>query len=313
MRRLIGLAGLLVLLTSSVAMAAAPEVVLNQRRVDETRSSVSDGYLVWSANTAAKPQRYNSYVRPDGGSRSRINPVGTRSYSATIDGTTIVYEEADRRDSDLYFTDAATPDRQPPPAGVNTRALEYRPSLSGDLLLFTRSNINRVRPRNAWTRIVLFDLGTDTATILRERSSRAFYLVSDQVNGDWATFESCRFRDFQFRDCQVFLYRISTQELTRLPNPDQQQYAGAVSSDGTVYLVRTGGRRFWRCGRHAKIVRVPLAGPEDVIARLPDGKDALTTFAFDERGGSTTLYLDRVSCDSQRGGIFRIVDADTTT
>ena len=316
MRRLIGLASLFTLFTlftAGIALAAVPEVVLNDPNVDELHSSASNGYLVWSANSEARPGRYISYVRADGGQPVRINPQGTKSYGATIDGTTIVYDEHSHgpRGSDLYFTDAVTPDRQPPPDGVNTRADELRPSLSGDYLLFTRSNFNRVGLRRAWTRVILVDVTTGDQTVLRERSVRRSFLISDQVNGDWATFESCRIRGGAFTNCNVFRYEISTADLTKVPNPGQQQYAGGVSDDGTVYVTRTGFRSHWECGRHSKIVRVPLSGPEQVIARLPDGKDALSMFAFDETGGSTTLYIDRLSCSNFISGIFRIPDADT--
>ena len=312
-RRLIGLASLLTLLMAGIALAATPEVVLNEPNVDEFRSSASDGYLVWSANSEAKPNRYHSYVRADGDQPVRINPTGSKSYGATIDGTTIVYEEHSHgsRGSDLYFTDAVTPDRQPPPDGVNTRADELRPSLSGDYLLFTRSNFNRVGIRRAWTRVILVDVTTGDQTVLRERSVRRFFLISDQVNGDWATFESCR-RGDALTNCNVFRYEISTADLTKVPNPGQQQYGGSVSDDGTVYVTRTGVRSHWECGRHSNIVRVPLSSPEQVIARLPDGNDAFSMFAFDETGGSTTLYIDRLSCSNFISGIFRIPDADTS-
>ena len=314
MRRLIGLASVLTLFTAGISLAAVPEVVLNDPNIDESHSSASDGYLVWSANSEAKPNRYHSYVRADGGQPVRINPTGTKSYAATIDGTTIAYEEHSHgpRGTNLYFTDAETPDRQPPPDGVNTKADEIRPSLSGDYLLFTRSNFNRVGFRRAWTRVILVEISTGDETVLREGLVRRSFLISDQVNGDWATFESCRIRGGAFTNCNVFRYEISTADLTKVPNPGQQQYGGGISDDGTVYVTRTGIRSHWECGRHAKIVRVPLSGPEQVIARLPDDRDALSMFAFDEPGGSTTLYIDRLSCRNGRGGIFRIPDADTT-
>ena len=310
MRRLIVLASLVTLFTAGIALAAV-EVVLNEPNVDEVRSSASDGYLVWSANSEGKPNRYHSYVRADGGQPVRINPTGTHSSGAAIDQTTIVYEEADRRDTDLYFTDAVNPDRQPPPDGVNTRASEFHPSLSGDYLLFTRTNSNRVGFNKSWRRVVLVNLMTGDETVLRERASRRAYLIGDQVNGDWATFESCRFRDFTFSNCNVFRYQISTEDLTKVDNPGQQQYAGGVSGDGTVYMLRSGNRDYWECGRHAKIVRMPITGPGEVISKLTDGRDALTAFAFDEPGGSTTLYFDRFSCSGGTSGIFRIPDADT--
>lgn len=92
-----------------------------------------------------------------------------------------------------------------------------------------------------------------------------------------------------------------------------QQYAGSVSSDGTVYLVRTGNLDHWVCGSHTKLVRVPVGGPGVVIASLPDNKDAFSTFALDEMGGSTTMYFDRFPCGTDVGGIYRIQDADTTS
>ena len=153
---------------------------------------------------------------------------------------------------------------------------------------------------------------TGEETVLRERMSRRSYLVSGQVNGDWATFESCRFKSgFTFVNCNVFRYEISATDLTKIENPGQQQYGGAVSDDGTVYMIRSGKRTFWPCGVHAKVVRVPLTGSGVVIAKLPDGKDARAAFAFNETGGSTTLYFDRFSCRNGRSGIYRIPDADT--
>ena len=310
-----GLVAALALVTNAtVAYAATPEVVLNDPAVRENTPSASDGYLVWSANSEAKPGRFHSYVLADGGSPVRIDPAGGQSRGAAIDGTTIVYEEDFQ---DLGFFDAVTEARSDPPAGVNTPNSEYRPTLSGDWLLFTRDNVNRVSLNNAWRKVVLFNISTSASIVLRKLSYRSHYLVSDQVNGDWATFESCgyRYRRGEYFDCQVYRYQISTEELVQIENPGvpQQQYAGAVSGDGTVYLVRTRNRDHWECGDHARLIRYPLGGPGVVIAKLTEGKDALTTFALDETGGSTTMYFDRFGCGNARDGIYRIPDADTAT
>lgn len=295
-----------------VAFAATSEVVLDDPAVQESTPSASDGYFVWTANSEANPNRFHSYLMAGAGSPVRIDPAGAQSYSAAIDGTTIVYQEyKTSEDDDLWFFDAVTQDRSAPPVGVNTANVEFRPTLSGDWLLFTRTNANRVAWRDAWHKVVLFDVSTSTSIVLQELPSRSTYLVSDQVNGDWATFESCGFRDGQFVDCQVFRYQISTGELVQIANPGVQQYAGALSGDGTVYLVRTRNRDHWACGSHTKLVRSPVDGPEAVIATLPDGMDALETFALDETDGSTTMYFNRFECRSGRVGIYRIVDADT--
>jgi hypothetical protein len=314
-RRLIGLAATLVFVSiAAIAGAATPDQVLDEPGVFEGPSSASDGYLVWSANSAAKPRRFNSYVMAGVGSPVRINPQGTQSHTASIDGTDIVYEEhaSPGADGDLWFYDAMTAVRSAVPDGVNTPNEEYRPTLSGDWLLFTRDDLGRVPFRDARVKVILFDLSAGTGTVLKSLPARGHYLVSDQVNGDWATFESCRFRRGEFFDCQVFLYEISVDTLTEVANPGVQQYAGAVSDDGTVYLTRTRNRDHWNCGSHTKLVRMD-GGNGTVIATLPDGRDALTTFALDETGGSTTLYFDRLRCRNGESGIYRFQDADTTS
>jgi hypothetical protein len=310
-RRLIAVVAGLVIATATIAQAATPEEVLNEPGVDEEVPSASAGYLVWTANSEARPNRYNSYVMADGGSAVRINPGGTHSHAAAIDGITVVYEEDTSEDGDLKFFDAVSEIRSEPPDGVNTANWEHRPSLSGDQLLFTRTNANRAHLRDAWVKVVLFDLSTETSTVLIRLPIRTNYLVSDQVNGDWATFESCRVRRGRFFDCQVHLYDISTETLTEVTNPGVQQYAGGVSADGTVYLVRQRNREHWVCGKATKVVRMD-GGNGTVIATLPEGKEVFNTFAFDE-GGSTTLYIDPARCRNGMGGIARITDADTAT
>lgn len=309
MRRLLGLGLTLALISvEGIAAAATPEVVLNDPAVNERVPSASDGYLVWSADSEARPNRTNSYVMADGGDPVRVNPAGTQSFEAAIDGTTVAYQQVTSDGADIWFYDVLTEERTPAPSGVNTPNWESRPTLSGNWLLFTRL----IFSSKASVRVVLFNLMTDVRIVLREVPSRRHYLVSDQVNGDWATFESCRYMRGRFSNCQVFRYQISTEELVKLPNPGVQQYGGAVSADGTVYLVRTRNRNHWVCGSHTKLVRMD-GGNGTVIATLPDGRDSLTPFALDETGGSTTLYLDRYRCRSSASGIYRIPDADSAT
>ena len=315
MRRSIGLAAILALVVAAAAQAASLDEVLDDPAVNESFSSASDGYLAWTANSEARPRRVHSYVMADAGSPVRVNPNGTQSFGSAIDGTTIVYEEFDGEQNDLWFFDAVTETRSAVPDGANTPNDEYRPTLSGDWLLFTRTNVNRVPLRDAWRKVVLFEISSGTSFVLETLPYRTAYLQSNQVNGDWATFESCAwdFRTGEFSDCQVFQYRISTEELVEVHNPGLQQYSAAVSGDGTLYLVRQGTSKNWRCGKRTKIVRYPVGGPGVVIATLPEDRDAFTTFALDEVGGSTTLYVDRTNCRNGRQGIYRIPDADTAT
>lgn len=314
MRRLVvPLVAMTLVSTANTAFAATPEVVLDVPSQWERMPGVSDGYLVWS-KTNTDNFRSNSYVMADGGSPVRVNRVGTQGWSAAIDGTTVAYDEVDV-DADIVFFDAVTETRSQPPDGVNTPGFEIRPSLSGDWLLFTRSNGNRVERARAARKVILFNLASSTSIVLARVPYRTGYLVSDQVNGDWATFETCDVHRFDYTNCQVHRYRISTGKLVQIANPGvpQQQYAAGVSGNGTIYMVRTRTRDHWRCGDHARLVRYPVGGPPVVIAQLPVALDALEAFAFDEMDGSTTMYFSRFNCQNNRSGIYRINDADTAT
>ncbi len=303
------LAGVVALSVVAVtpASAATPTKVLDEKNVAEISVAASIDYLVWAANSGARPQRFNAYVRPVGGGAAvRVNPSHTMSFTVGIDGSMVVYSVVRRRHpDDLALYDAATGDRPSLPQSVNTKAPELRPSLSGDWLLFTRFL------RNGKGEVVLFNLSTSEQRVLW---SSGGLVQSDQVNGDWATFEHCRGRDNEhLSDCQTFRYQISTEERVKIPNPGKQQYAGGVSQDGTVYIVRGGNSNVWRCGHHARIIRYPLGGPGVVIATMPQGKDAFITFATDQIAGSTTLYFTRIRCSTGDSGIYSIANADTAT
>ncbi len=301
------------LLATAAAYAAVPDKVLDDPRVDESAAAASPDYFAWSQNLRSRPNQYNSYVRPSGGGpRVRVNPVGTKSYSVGIDGSLVVYQFTRREDDNLHSCDAATQTRDPVPDGVNTRLIEERPTISGDWLLFTRDSGNRVRFGRAQSKVILFNVITEESRVLRSDLNRRAYLVSDQVNGDWATFEGCDFgQDTGFSNCNVFRYRISTEALVKIANPGRQQYDAAISQDGTIYMVRTGGPKMWHCGQNTQIVRHPVGGPGVVIAEI--GSDALTAVATGETDSSTTLYVQKFRCSVGRSGIYRIPNADTAT
>ena len=306
MRRWIVVSLTLALLTS-VASAATPDVVLDDPDVSETHPSRSDGYLVWSA-------RGRTFVMPDGGDRVRVNRPDTFSLAAAIDGTTVAYQEIRRNDSDIRFYDATTDEYVALPVGTNTRNWEEDPALFGDWLMFIRSNINRVHRSDAWLRVLLVNLDTDERRKLLDTPYQRHYVATDQVNGDWATYETCRTPSGTFTECNVYLYRISTGTTTTVADTGLQEYAGGVTSDGTVYLVRSGSAQEWLCGRNARIFRVPLGEfPGEPIAALPDGIDALNAFAFEEIDDSVTYDFARLRCRNGAEGIYQIPDADTAS
>jgi hypothetical protein len=299
----------LMLVTGQIAVAATPTAVISTTRVSEFQPSFATGYLVWDQNSIAHPRHFNSFVKPTGQPRIRVNPRGTHSNGAAIDGTTVLYQEVGRRGSNLKLYDVNTGDRTGPGSGVNTRHWEYEPGISADHLFFSRGNFEGSSP---WVRLILYDRLTEQSQVLAEADPRHKYLISNQVNGDWAVWELCRLRDGNFTNCNVFRYQISTDETVRLPNPNRQQYGSAVTSDGTVYYVRTGREDAWVCGAGARLVRYPVGGPATVVASLPKGKDAFSMFAFEEADTSVTLYFDRITCrNGQSGDIYNLTNADT--
>lgn len=316
MRRLLIVCSILVggSLVGSAALAATTAVI-DDPHVDERDPSTSDDYIVWTANSESRPFHYNSFVRPHGGGpRVRVNPLGTQSFYSSIDGSTVVYQQDEGGgDADLRFFDAESGIAGPMPDGVNSRNLEEDPTLSGDWLLYTWTNVNHVGFADARRKVILFNLATVHRRVLVDVPWTRSYVVAGQVSGDWATFDSCRFdfQAFRYYECDVVRYRISTGRAVRLPNPGRQQYAGSVTSDGTVYFVRTAGSTHWRCGAESKILRYPVGGRTELVGDLPDGRDALATFAFEEANDSTVLSFQRLNCGTGLGGIYRIENADS--
>ncbi len=314
LRWFIAIAACTSLLITGVAWAATPIRLLDRPGVQEKNPAASEGYLAW-AEQATKLSGLNVFVKPDGGPRIQMNRRGTVSLFVGMDGTTAVFDvygHSGRRNANIRMFDVLTQTRSRPPAGVNTRQNEFRPSVSGDWLLFTREGGRR-------TRIVLFNTSTSEQRVLMNLRATNHLLGSNQISGDWATFASCDLPGYFFSNCQVHLYQISTDTLTQIPNPDRQQWASSVTSDGTVYFVRGRGRDRWVCGGVEKIVRLPYGGSEAVIARIPEGKHVSSTFALEKSDTTTSVLLGREPCPRRsrqripRGGIFEIPNADTTT
>ncbi len=320
----VGIAAIIaVVVVSGPASATTIEPVLDDPTVVEHGAAASSGHLVWTSSVVvgSEPEfgfdllEPRSYLMVGHGPGIQISE--RYSPSVSIDGTTVVFEKVffgqnhgwDHHDLRMY--DVLTGDVSLPPDGVNTREWEeVQPSISGDWLLFTRhTHFDKELPRY---QVVLFNLTTGEERVIAEHRIRNLW--AGQVNGDWATWESC---DSVFEgddgggvftavNCQVHRYQISTGEKEGISNPGVQQWGAAVSDDGTVYLVRGGRRDEWRCGVNNKIVRLLPDGTSDVIASFPDGIGSAELFAFEEADGSTTLYLDRFDCESHSGGIYRM-------
>ena len=302
-----------VVLSATAAFGGTPTIVLDEPKVDEFAPSASASYLGWSQNSLARPRHYDSFAKPTDGARVRMNAEGTNGYTTALDGTTALFQQVRHGHSDLKMFDLGTKTRSDPPGGVNTLFWEMEPSLSGEHLLFTRTNFRQVPRRRDSVRVILFDTTAGTGTVLADADPRGHFLVSNQVNGDYATWESCGKDSGQFVNCNVFRYRISTDTTVKIPNPDKQQFGSSVSADGTLYFERAGRSDHWECGHNATLYRYPVGGPAVAIAEFAEGKDLFTTFSFLEEDLSTTLYLDRVTCRTGLEGLYSVSNADTTT
>jgi hypothetical protein len=262
-------------------------------------------YFAWSQNRPARPGHHDAYLDITNGptiTTIKLNAKGTLGWGSGIDGTRLVFQEVpnDTDNSGLVLYDISSATRLPTPPGLNSRAWQWGPTMSGDWILYGENS-----RRQDFSRVMLHNTTTDEERIVAQSSYARFSVFQGQVNGDYATYH----RDRRGHS-DVFVYQISTGDRTKVPNPnDRYNYRGAVTADGTAYYVRSAKG----CGNNVRIYRWSVSAPADpvLINDLPDGKEiAGRLFAFND-GSSTALYFDRLSCRSGASDIYRIDDADT--
>ena len=56
-----------------------------------------------------------------------------------------------------------------------------------------------------------------------------------------------------------------------------------------------------------RLVRVPLGGPETVLAAVGAGRDSFHTFALEHSQG-TSLYFESVRCSNRSADVLKIID-----
>ena len=228
-----------------VALAVAGEVWANLTQIpvlttarSEQNPAAFGTYLSWNQNSAAKPNHPNAFLR-NGATTIQLNPAHTFGYAGGIDGSTVVFQQVSlKSQSDIRFYDAVTKVRSAPPAGVNTPAWEWSPSVSGNWLLFGRES------KTTASQVILRNRTSKTSYKLATENTQTTFVSPGQVNGNWAVWSEC-FSDH----CSVYLRDIAGKVTTKLANtlpPARDEYAPSVSTDGTVYVharrpqVRTG-------------------------------------------------------------------------
>jgi hypothetical protein len=265
----------------------------NPPPVNEESPSAAPHYFAWVQNSRSHPRLYNLYAQHDGRTRYRVNPRGTQAGLGTgIDGTTLVYTQTHRAKSSVMMFDLQTKHRFPPPAGVNTPALEDEPTISGDWLLFHRLE----QGSSPGEQVILRNVHTGETRTIASVRGRVAQLEAGQVNGDWAVFT----KTVNGTRFNVWLYQISTKTLTLVPNPrDKVHSAAAVNPFGTVYFEESGSR----CGSNATVEVYPIGGPMITAGTLRPGIDMFHPFVF-EHGSTDSFLFAKLHCAGGATDVF---------
>ncbi|HSL11212.1 MAG TPA: hypothetical protein VLA82_07850 [Actinomycetota bacterium] len=269
---------------------AAPEVVLATDAF-EWGPAATDTYLSWTQGSGSN----TVYAKPFGGSRMRISEAGASGFNGSIEGTTVTFQQAwfDRNRSDIYRFDVVSQTRTRVGAPVSTRAWEYDPSASGDVLAFARLL------RSGERRLILHFDSSDTTRTIAVTTGQNRGLWVGQVSGNWVVYEKTTYaRGGWPTACDVFLYDIGTRATTKIANPNGRcQYSPAVDDTGTVFYARSG----FGCGLNAELRALPLHGSPTTLVDFPDRVDlAFSTFALEVDASTTDLYFDRGRCATAR-------------
>lgn len=248
-------------------------------RPDYTLNVVrGDGYLAWTeagvcctyelgyANGAgispASARTFKLLLRGPGGKVEQLNPEGTWAMAGGIDRGVLAYATG-RRQADIRLIDLKTRQRLRVPRGVNTRQVEYNPSISGKWLLFGRVIPHERDYLRDDTRVILTNLQTGRSRVLARGKNYRTTAYPGQVNGDWLTFTACKFNKYG-PHCGVTRYRISTGEGTSADldgfccfhgDPHTESHmsapggvlASAVTADGLVYIAMTSSQNTSWC------------------------------------------------------------------
>jgi hypothetical protein len=256
-------------------------------------------FLGYSENAAGAPNHFDVYVKPASGAAFKINGRG-QGFSGGFDGSTFVWQFLEHGQSDLKRYDAST--RRPIAAfssKVNTRFWEWRPTISGNHLLFSRFDPGAA---SVTDRILLANTSTGDVVFLdrQQRGKPSRYLTAGQVNGDFAVWDS---HVAHTRKLNVRTWTISTSTLHIVPLPaGRVQYSPSVSASGDVFYVRSAAG----CGNGVTIHKRAANGTDTRLVSLPQGSDVFKTYAVDEAGSAVTVYYDVYNCATGGLDVYKV-------
>jgi hypothetical protein len=296
-----------VAVVASTAVASAADLeatpVKNDPRINEGTPAADGPWFMWGQNSKAAPRRYNVYAQRGTQRPIRLNARGTVGNSGGIDGRTAVYTQwSPRTGDDLFAFDLVTKRRTKLPPKVNGRYHEFRPTISGKWVLFTRYNWDRDQ-----LQVVLFNRRTRAVRVLAtERGRRGVW--AGQVSGSYATWDR-----WSGQNSDVFRYEIRTRTTARIPRPVfAHQFGGSVASDGTVYYTRSGNG----CGNSAELARYPLGGPAERVHDHPSWSEGGDSYVDERAEGGRVVYFGRIDCRrpaTRAWDVYKVVDSYTIT
>jgi hypothetical protein len=270
-----------------------------------------ESYLAWTQDILGRPNAPDSaFFQINGGTTRRINPRGTYGFLGDFDAgtSTLVYQQALRTASDIRLFDVSTRTFGITPAGINTAAWQWSPSIdtdegtgTGTWYLYGENRFNG--PTAPWRLILFNEAATPKKLVLDEVTNRCGCLFAGDIAYPWVVWSKGLMGN-------VWRYNIETQVKNKVLLPtDRDEYYASAAPDGTVYVAQAGDR----CGTRARLYRVDPDGTPTLLFALPSGSEPLSINATDTGAGGTTLYSDRYFCTTKTSNIFKIDDADTAT
>lgn len=302
----------LVLATAVVASATPTEtLVLGGSKVDQLSPAASDAYLTWNQNSISHPKHYDAFssTLPLGSTPVKMNRPNTSGWSGGISGNTTgaIYQEFSRGTSNLYLFDIGTQVRTDPPAGVNTIAWEWAPSISSQYIEFGRETA--VFDPNKPSKVMLYNRATHATTELASAPQGCQCIWAGQVSDRFATWSVCA------PLCRVWYYDIAASKVHELKDPlGLQEYSPSVDgATGTLYYIQSHNG----CGAAVKLVRWTIGTPVTsavVVSAIPSGHDVESTYVSTDLSGNDDIYFDQQKCSgTYYADIYEVSDANTAT
>jgi hypothetical protein len=284
----------------AVAVGAAPIPVLAGKRSSEEGPAANRTWLAWMQSAVPNPRPPESrtavWARPrDGGAAFRVNPSGTYAETGGLTGDTLAIQLVRHNTSRIALVDLRSRKVRVLGPWLGKGWL-WRPSLSGDRLLFGRIDYAHGRYD-----VVLADLRRRTLRTLTSVSGHGAYAAPGQVNGPFAVWISC-----PDNVCSAFRNDAVTGKVMHLPNGDKSyylywQFGPSVTRSGVVYFGR---------GRHCADVQLLRYDGRSLRTLLRFPPDTAFQYSYaDDTGSGVSVYYDRVGCRrTDLSDVYRLDD-----